>query len=295
MAPSRCLNSPRKRQSKRPNSRLPYKRDSPSSNNLLVPSTHSMLTRTRARYNRELESPLVPPLALLPLTLPLTAQSDERVVPSHNSVKPSEHLILTRSQVGLESSLVPPVALLPPIASLTARILGVIDHHHGEMGSFADTFKGIVLESHMDLDWYIRQEIGTRDSQIEEERGRAEKNTELAKEQDVRMHELKLHFEEKENALRQQLENCQTHLGVLRHRIQKSRARILQKPAPSLTIRQGVECIADAQGVIAPPSYHLQWPVRTSWSCLRSGIAINLDMCGKYSRTTPILFRGTSK
>lgn len=176
-----------------------------------------MLMQTRAWYDRELQSPLVPPLALLPLALPLTAQSDERIAPLHNSVKPSEHLILTQSQVGLESSLVPPVALLPPIASLTARILGVIDHHHGEMGSFADTFKGIVLESHKDLDRYIRQEIGTRDSQIKEERGRVEKNTKLAKEQDIRMHELKLHFEEKENALRRKLENCQTHLGVSVH------------------------------------------------------------------------------
>ncbi|KAJ4496508.1 hypothetical protein C8R41DRAFT_918573 [Lentinula lateritia] len=199
MAPSRCLNSPRKRQSERPNSRLPYKRNSPSS--------YPPLTRCSRK-----------------LGLDMT--------------------------VGLESSLVPPVALLPPIASLTARILGIIDHHHGEMGSFADTFKGIVLESHKDLDQYIRQEIGTRNSQIKEERGRVEKNTKLAKEQDVQMHELKLHFEEKENALRRKLENCQTHLGT-------------STPNPEI---KGVECIADAQGVIAPPSYHLQWPVRTSWS-----------------------------
>ncbi|KAH7873690.1 uncharacterized protein C8R40DRAFT_1172487 [Lentinula edodes] len=204
MTPSRRPMSPRERQSKRSGSSSPYA------------SAHSMLTRTRARYNnRELEPPLVPPLALLPPALSSSTHCDSRISPSHGSFRPSEH-----STLELESSL----DLLPPIASSTTHILSVIDHHHGDIDSFADAIKSMVLESHKALDRCIRQEISTRDSQIKEERRWAEKNTELAKEQDARMHELELHCEKKELASRQTLEKCQVQLDVLRRRIKDSRS-----------------------------------------------------------------------
>ncbi|KAJ3889196.1 hypothetical protein GG344DRAFT_67318 [Lentinula edodes] len=195
MTPSRRLMSPRERQSKRSGSSSPYT------------SAHSMLTRTRARYNRELEPPLVPPLALLPPTSSSTTHCDKRVSPSHGSFRPSEN-----SMLELESSL----DLLPPIASSTTHILSVIDQHHGDIDSFADAIKNMVLESHKELDRSIRQEISTRDSQIKEEQRWAEKNIELAKEQDARMHELELHCEKKELASRQTLEKCQVQLDIMR-------------------------------------------------------------------------------
>ncbi|KAJ3886798.1 hypothetical protein GG344DRAFT_81356 [Lentinula edodes] len=221
MAPS---HSPRQRQAPRSSSGSPYKRGSPSYG-LLVPSKHSMLTRTKARYNRsELESPLVPTLGLLSPTLSSTAhilgginhRRDERVPPSHNIFRPSKDSMHTRTEasIELEPSLVLPSALLPPIASSTDRILDVVHHHCGDMESFADAIKNMVSETHKEIDRCIRQEISTRDSQIEEKRRLAERKTELAKQLDVQMHELKLHHEEKELASREQLENCQAQLRV---------------------------------------------------------------------------------
>ncbi|KAJ3888836.1 hypothetical protein GG344DRAFT_79363 [Lentinula edodes] len=244
MAPPRSLKSPGKRQSKGFSPTSPYKRSSPSKPSRSVISSHPMLTQTRARCHVE---------------LPLT----------------------------------PPSALLPPIAASTARILGIVGSHHGNM----ESIENVVSESHEELDQWARQEIDSRDKQIDEERRLAESDKiKLSEQKDVQIHELKLHYEGKELALMNKLEKCQTQLAVLRRRIQESmstreiehrcpicidlawnpyvlscghmfcaRAGIVRKPTPSLTIRQGVQSIADAQGVVHPPLYNLRWPVRAFW------------------------------
>ncbi|KAH7875034.1 hypothetical protein F5879DRAFT_920499 [Lentinula edodes] len=304
MAPSRCFESPRKHQSKGSGSSSPYKRILSSRDPSFALTKHRMLTRGQARYNVEHEAPHVPPLAmaLSPPTASPSAHNlgvvndrDRHVSPSKTHVSPSRHAttfalskhsMLTRTRARcsaeLESPLLPPTALLPPIATSTAHVLNVIHNHHGDMDSFARAIESMVSESHKELDQWAREEISTRDIQIEEERRLAENNkTEFTK-----MYELKLQSEAKELVSRKILENCQAQLLVLRRRIQESRstregehrcpicmdlawnphvAPILQKPVPSLTIRHGVESIADAQGMTHPPLYRLQWPVRTSW------------------------------
>ncbi|KAJ4467615.1 hypothetical protein C8R41DRAFT_871367 [Lentinula lateritia] len=232
-----CLQSkisPGKRQSKGSSPTSPYKRSSPSKPSRSVISSHPMLTHTRARHHVE---------------LPLT----------------------------------PPSALLPPIAASTARILGIVGSHHGNM----ESIENVVSESHEELDQWARQEIDSRDKQIDEERRLAESNKiKLSEQKDVQIHELKLHYEGKELALMNKLEKCQTQLAVLRRRIQESMstqeiehrcpicidlawnpyvAGIVRKPTPSLTIRQGVQSIADARGVVHPPLYNLRWPVQAFW------------------------------
>ncbi|KAJ3916241.1 hypothetical protein F5877DRAFT_81066 [Lentinula edodes] len=231
MAPSRCFESPRKRQSRGSSSSSPYKRILSSRDPSFALTKHRMLTRGQARYNIEHEAPLGPPLAmtLLPPAaspsahiLGVVNHRDRHVSPSCTPVSPSrkhvspsrnifalsKHSMLTRTRARcaaeLDSPLAPPTALLSPIATSTAHILSVIHDHHRDMDSFAAAIKSMVLESHKELDQWTREEISNRDIQIEEERRLAENN----KTEFTRMYELKLQSEAKELVSRKVLENC---------------------------------------------------------------------------------------
>ncbi|KAJ3917201.1 hypothetical protein F5877DRAFT_68403 [Lentinula edodes] len=139
-----------------------------------------------------------------------STSSYERISPSKNPLVTSSHPMLTRTRArcSIESPLALPSALLPPIADSTTRILGLVNRHCGDMDPDVDIIKNMVLESHKELDQWARQEINSRDEQIEEERRLAENKKLEVSEQDIQIHELK----GKELSLTNKLETCQTQL-----------------------------------------------------------------------------------